>query len=398
MSRVAQLEPRRRADPPVATWQIPIACTPAFLDPDVHTGEELMMTKRKTIEGLPRRIGTPLLLLILIAGVDSGARAAEKASSPGGMLDLTKAVVVAPEDLSGPEKKALSMLLDEVGRRSGVRWEVAPTLPDHAPVIAVGQEPALRAKGPRLEEWLTRHPAPSGSEGYRLLSEGDDRSVLVVGNDPRGVLFGVGRLLRELRITRGRVLLPAGLRLATAPRSPLRGHQLGYRPKTNSYDGWDLDQWERYIRDLAVFGTNAIELIPPRSDDDADSPHFPRPPMEMMVGMSRLADEYGLDVWIWYPAMDDDYDDPATVASALREWGEVFAKLPRIDAVFVPSGDPGHAPPRALMALLEKQSETLRRHHPEARIWVSPQSYDRGRLDKFFAILREQPRWLGGVV
>ena len=41
--------------------------------------------------------------------------------------------------------------------------------------------------------------------------------------------------------------------------------------------------WEQYIRDLAIFGTNAIELIPPRSDDDADSPHFPLPPMEMMV-------------------------------------------------------------------------------------------------------------------
>ena len=129
------------------------------------------------------------------------------------------------------------------------------------------------------------------------------------------------------------------------PDQPLRGHQLGYRPKTNSYDGWDLDQWERYIRDLAVFGTNAIELIPPRSDDDADSPHFPRPPMEMMVGMSRLADEYGLDVWIWYPAMDRDYADPTTVDAALKEWGEVFAKLPRVDAVFVPGGDPGHTRP-----------------------------------------------------
>src|SRR6516225_11326842 len=91
---------------------------------------------------------------------------------------------------------------------------------------------------------------------------------------------------------------------------------------------------EQYFRDLAVFGCNAIELIPPRSDDDADSPHFPRPPMEMMIGMSRLADELGLDVWIWYPAMDRDYAVPATVAFALREWGEVFRKLPRIDAVF----------------------------------------------------------------
>ena len=108
------------------------------------------------------------------------------------------------------------------------------------------------------------------------------------------------------------------------------------------------------IRDLAVFGCNAIELIPPRSDDDADSPHFPRPPMEMMAGMSRLADAYGLDVWIWYPAMDKDYSDPETVEFALREWGEVFAKLPRMDAVFVPGGDPGHTAPEVLMALLAK--------------------------------------------
>src|SRR5437588_6294840 len=107
--------------------------------------------------------------------------------------------------------------------------------------------------------------------------------------------------------------------------------------------------WEQYYRDLIVFGTNAIELIPPRSDDAADSPHFPLPPLEMMVGMSRLADQYGLDVWIWYPALDVDYANPRTVAAALKEWGAVFEKLPRIDAVFVPGGDPGHTRPAALM-------------------------------------------------
>src|SRR2546426_11667821 len=112
----------------------------------------------------------------------------------------------------------------------------------------------------------------------------------------------------------------------------LRGHQLGYRPKTNSYDAWDVTRWEQYIRDLIVFGCNAIELIPPRSDDAASSPHFPLPPMEMMVQMSRLADEYGLDVWIWYPAMDPDYGDPKTVEVALKGRGEGFKKLPRIDA------------------------------------------------------------------
>ena len=59
----------------------------------------------------------------------------------------------------------------------------------------------------------------------------------------------------------------------------------------------------------------------------------------MMVEMSRLADSYGLDVWIWYPAMDKDYSDPKTVEFALQEWGEAFRQLPRIDAVFLPGGE-----------------------------------------------------------
>ena len=62
----------------------------------------------------------------------------------------------------------------------------------------------------------------------------------------------------------------------------------------------------------------------------------------MMVEMSRIADEYGLDVSIWYPAMDENYGDPRTVEFALKEWGEVFKALPRVDAINLPAGDPGH--------------------------------------------------------
>ena len=53
---------------------------------------------------------------------------------------------------------------------------------------------------------------------------------------------------------------------------------------------------------------------------------------------------------IWYPAMDKDYSDPKTVEFALKEWGDVFRRLPRADAVFVPGGDPGHTQPKYLMA------------------------------------------------
>jgi len=273
------------------------------------------------------------------------------------------------------------------------RWPAEP-----GPVVAVGASSAAKAFTGPFAEFFGSGSRPRPAEGYRIRTEAQGPVVLVAGNDARGVLFGVGRLLRELRTTEGRVLLPAWFLLETAPKYPLRGHQLGYRPKTNSYDAWDLPQWGRYIRDLAIFGTNAVELIPPRSDDDAESPLFPRPPLEMMVGMSRLLDDYGLDVWIWYPAMDKDYSDSATVAAALTEWDAVFRKLPRLDAVFVPGGDPGHTPPPVLMPFLARVAEVLHRSHPRAGLWVSPQGFNQEWLDQFLNILKQEPAWLTGVV
>jgi hypothetical protein len=328
---------------------------------------------------------------------------------PDGGLILNKAVVLVPANQSRHEKKAVEMLLDEVRKRSQIRWEVIHKWPQSTSVvIAIGQAPALAALvGTPLKKLIDQSSGPK--EGFRLFAKRLQRNdaFFVSGNDERGVLFGIGRLLRELGWYRGYVGFPRefsqpllnGEEIASAPRYPLRGHQLGYRPKTNTYDAWDLPQWEQYIRDLAVFGTNAIELIPPRSDDAADSPHFPRPPMEMMIGMSQLADDYGLDVWIWYPAMDEDYRNPATVDFALKEWGEVFRKLPRVDAVFVPGGDPGHTDPLVLLALLEKQAANLRRYHPKAQMWVSPQAFSYAGLKEFCDFLHDRkPAWLTGVV
>jgi hypothetical protein len=291
-------------------------------------------------------------------------------------LDLSNAHLVLPSGLSKRESKAVEMLRDEVQKRTQIQLPIAPSGADAVIAISRGRGPA---------------------EGYSLQVAGS--RVSIIANDERGMLFGIGRLLREMHMRPGRIAIAGDLNITTSPKYPLRGHQLGYRPKTNSYDGWSVPVWEQYIRDLAVFGTNAAELIPPRSDDASDSPLFPLPPMQMMIEMSRLLDEYGLDVWIWYPAMDPDYSKPQTVEFALKEWGDVFKKLPRVDAVFVPGGDPGHTEPKVLMAFLEKEARVLRQYHPNAQMWVSPQSFDQQWLDEFLDILnREQPAWLNGVV
>ena len=159
------------------------------------------------------------------------------------MIDLSRTVVVTSAWLSRPEQKAVALLVEDVERRAGVRWEIVHRWPganSAAAVIAVGQVAAVKEFSAPFAPGPGAGSQPKGPEGYHIRAEASGPAVFVVGNDARGVLFGVGRLLRELRTSQGRVLLPAAFEVSTSPRYPLRGHQLGYRPKTNSYDAWDL--------------------------------------------------------------------------------------------------------------------------------------------------------------
>lgn len=311
-------------------------------------------------------------------------------------LDFGHAAIVLPADATTPQKKAASMLKEEIESRTRLRLPIVSKWDGKSAAFVLGRAEAVKKLVPGLVDGLSTEGRP---EGFALVSSTGEPAVAVVaGNDDRGVVFGTGLLLRRLKMGRNQLELSSDLKIVTSPRMSVRGHQLGYRPKTNSYDAWSVPLWEQYIRELAVFGTNTIELMPPQTDDDEDSPHFPLSQMDMMVEMSRICSEYDLSVSIWYPAMAKDYSDPKTVEAALKEWGEVFRKLPRIDAVFVPGGDPGHTQPKYMMALLEKQTENLHRYHPKAEMWVSPQGFDKAWMDEFYGLIRQEPKWLSGVV
>jgi hypothetical protein len=304
-----------------------------------------------------------LAMSILIAGSASA-------------LDLRDAHVSADANLAGPEKKAVQMLIEEVEHRTALQWPLTP-----------GAGPSIRI----------HHGSAAGpAEGFHLTVRGN--VVEIQGNDERGTLFAVGRFLREFHWDHFAASIDDNLDVTTSPKYRLRGHQIGYRPKVNAYDAWTPAIFEQYLRDLIIFGTNAIELIPPRSDDDDDSPHFHLSKIDMMAEMSRICAEYGIEVWIWYPAMDRDYANPETVAIALKEWTEVYKKLPRIDAIFVPGGDPGHTEPKYLFQLLEKEKQELRKYHPKGQMWMSPQNFDAAWFAEFLDLMKAEPKWLDGVV
>jgi hypothetical protein len=203
-----------------------------------------------------------------------------------------------------------------------------------------------------------------------------------------------------MQLTRQSILVPKDLDITTSPKFPLRGHQLGYRPKVNAYDAWSPEQYDQYIRELAIFGSNSIEIMPPRTDDHRLSPHMKVPPMEMMIKLSEIIDSYGLDVWIWYPNMGDDYTQPDSIKKELKEREDIFKKLKRIDHILVPGGDPGDLHTDVLFPWLDKMGNLLQKYHPEAKIWVSPQKIGptQGWLDSFYDYVNQKPNWLGGVV
>lgn len=316
-------------------------------------------------------------------------------------MDFSKSQIVVNGELAKIERTALEMLSEEIEARTNILVSSETSWPQSStPVIVIGIDSFFNNYGSFKKEKLDIK-SNQAAEGFIIRIENTTRkapTVFIIGNDPRGLLFGIGYFLRKISMKPNEILVPNNLNIISKPAVALRGHQLGYRPKTNSYDGFSVEMWEQYIRDLVVFGTNAIELLPPFTDDDSYSPMFPLPPMEMLIEMNELLIKYQLDTWIWYPLMHGDYTKSENIEKSLKENQEIFSKLAKIDAIFVPGGDPGHSPPKILFNYLEKKAKILHQYHPEAEMWVSPQGFDENWMNEFLKLLEAEPEWLTGIV
>lgn len=311
--------------------------------------------------------------------------AANPSSPAAGAIDLSGAVIVTnPGTLADSEAKAVTILVEEIQSRTGIALPTTTVWPASGVVIALTSQPG--------------HPQLS-AEGYRLFTQAGGPGpavVWIVGADARGVLYGVGKLLRTIDWSIGAVSLPQPVDLATSPVYPLRGHQLGYRNTANSYDAWDVSQYEQYIRELVIFGANAIENIP--FESPGSSPHFPIAPDAMNLALSQICDDYGIEYWAWVPA-NVDLNNAGQRAALLSQHEAFYQNCARLDGVFVPGGDPGDSPPLLVMDFLEDVATLLNTYHPNAGVWVSNQGFEHEENDEFFDYLQtQQPTWLAGVV
>ncbi|MDZ4861139.1 MAG: hypothetical protein SGI88_19375 [Candidatus Hydrogenedentes bacterium] len=223
-----------------------------------------------------------------------------------------------------------------------------------------------------------------------------EKNYYVTASTRRGLLFGAGKFLRLLELGQNTISAPANLFLHSSPVYTIRGHQLGYRHAANSWDAWSVEQFDLYIRELALFGANAIENIP--FQDDRTSPLMKVPRDEMNLAMSGICDKYDLDYWVWTPA-DFDLKDEKIRAEHLAKHEALYKACPRLDAVFFPGGDPGDNDPNLVMPFLEDVAKLLHKHHPKAGMWMSLQGFNKAQVDYFYEYINhEQPKWFAGVV
>lgn len=313
------------------------------------------------------------------------------------MIELKQIAIVvagAPDDFAW---RVAHILSEELALRSGREAEVSNTSPKDCFCFLIGTQEALYKTFPKEAGELAALPVP-GAEGFRLLCR--KNKIVIAGADGRGCLYGMAHTLRKMALKPGFAALTSELTdVSITPSYPLRGHQLAYRDKQNTCPGWDVNDFDRYIRDLAFFGSNAIEILPPRTDDRLYSPKFSMDPLEMMVKLSGIIHSYGMDVWVWYPNMGKDYGDPKTRATEIAEREKVYAVVPYVDAVLIPAGDPGDLLPKELFPVAEESTRVLHKYHPKATVWIAPQVFAprQGWHEEFYQELSREPDWLYGV-
>ena len=324
------------------------------------------------------------------------------AGDPSAFRTLTSAaqaaIVTDNTSWTVPEQKAAAWLHDEIVARTGMNVPVV----DHSaftPSSGVTAFLVGRAGHHALIDAL-RPSLSLPAEGFHLemMTSVGNPYVICAGADNRGTLYAVGKCLRKMNYASARLIVPS-LNEESSPQNTIRGHQLGYRETNNTIDKWDVPQFEQYFRDLLIFGINSVELIPPRSPSNpAQGPLMVRTPWDMNLQLCSLCNEYDLKVWMWLPA-EVDLTNPTLRAQLLADRTALFAACSRIDAVFVPGGDPGSNTAANLVSYCQDLATALRSYHPNAEMWISNQKFSFADRDWFYNYLQTvQPTWFNGLV
>ena len=154
-----------------------------------------------------------------------------------------------------------------------------------------------------------------GAEGFRI----EDRpgGVRIVGNDERGLLYGVGKFLRASRYDQGGCT-PGGWRGTSVPQKPVRGIYFATH-FNNFYHDSPMEEVERYVEDLGLWGFNAVgfwyDMRYAGGSFDAPEAIQLR---DRLTRIGQAAQRIGLDVAMFFVANDSYQSAPVEIRADAR--------------------------------------------------------------------------------
>jgi len=335
--------------------------------------------------------------------------------------------VAAPPGSHALVRTAAKVLAEEL-QEAGLTASRARTRADLVVSLSVLTDDDQR-RAFRAEYGLTL-PLQPEAYGVAVRQRGRQTAVEIAGSDPAGVLYAVGRLLRSCDLVQSAgVAVPPGLNLTAHPWHPplagepaMRGQQL-----TSDFCRQTVSdaRLERYLRELALWGNNWLWVSMGANLAHAGSTAEAQAQAEqyaaVLNAVSAIAARYGMKFGLHVCGQRIEPTDvrpgmvrqgnlcpsvPAARKAVLQALDAAYARLKRLDAVFTASGDPGGCRcddcrpwPTTYLAMAAEQAAVLRRHHPQARYYLSNQQMRAEENDLFLGLLvREQPDWLTGVL
>lgn len=353
--------------------------------------------------------------------------------------------VLASPGLSDAAQRGVELLRSEIARRTGAQVPVVAACTDSGrlPLIVIaeaGERTPPEALGDNLG--VAAEAEGLSEEGYIVCCEdGSPACIRVLGGGGRGVIYGVGALLRMVRFDGGETVAQIK-NVRSEPETSLRGHLLANHLWSPQYDNWSVAQWDSAIADLALWGVNTILCTPGHLgewaavDPWADPPRFDDPSVKAMwerfwpvqLQLPALARGYGMDFGIWIPVNDVFVDravvpeggepgrghpglagrcdntcpsDPQARQYLLWTREQVFRRFP-VDIVVLPASDCGgcqcsRCQPwvQTYFELARETAAIVRKYSPQAKIALSNQNLPEDEEDWLCGKLSaERPDWV----
>lgn len=147
-----------------------------------------------------------------------------------------------------------------------------------------------------------------GAECFEI-ADGQNSSIRIIGGDERGLLYGVGKFLRDARYDRETFTI-GEWRGTSAPDKPIRGIYFATH-FYNFYQTAPIAEVERYVEELALWGANTLGLWYDmhhfKSFDDPDAAQF----RDRLRSILQAAKRLGLDVCLGVIGNEAYDDSPA---------------------------------------------------------------------------------------